>query len=389
MADDHLFERYRELQDYVGWNEDHAACIAPLAPLVEPHFTELVEDFYEEILRHPRTARVLTGGDVHLERLKGSLRRWLQELLAGPYDADYVARRWQAGYRHVEIGLEQVYTNVALSRLRRHMHGIIEQKWNGTPAELVKVHSALNMLLDLDLAIIEDAYQSEYLSRQQQAERLAAIGQVAGGIAHELRNPMNVIKTSAYFLLHARNPTPEKLAEHLERIQLQVDRADGVITALSNFARLPIPNLQSFSVEPFLRAAVAEADLPGEIEVEIGCPSSLPQALGDVDQLQIALRNLIRNAQDAMPDGGRLTICAAEDDAHVRIAVIDTGVGIAPDDLHRIMQPLFTTKARGIGLGLAMARAIVDKCGGSLMVTSVPGAGATFTIRLPTQADSQ
>jgi two-component system sensor kinase FixL len=110
--------------------------------------------------------------------------------------------------------------------------------------------------------------------------------------------------------------------------------------------------------------------------------------LGDVDQLQIALRNLIRNAQDAMPEGGRLMIRAAEDDAHVTLAVTDTGVGIAPDDLHRIMQPLFTTKARGIGLGLAMARAIVDKCEGSLTVASVPGQGATFTIRLPARRDS-
>src|SRR5690606_23830840 len=99
-----------------------------------------------------------------------------------------------------------------------------------------------------------------------QAERLAAIGQVAGGIAHELRNPMNVIKTSAYFLLNARSPTPEKTSEHLNRIELQVARADGVITALSNFARLPIPNRRPFEVEPFLREALTDADLPLEID---------------------------------------------------------------------------------------------------------------------------
>jgi signal transduction histidine kinase len=389
MADDRLFERYRELQDYVSWHEEHAACIAPLAHVVEPHFTELINDFYEEIQRHPRAAKVLAGGEPQLARLKSSLRRWLAELLTGPYDADYVARRWQVGYRHVEIGLEQVYTNVALSRLRKHILAIVEREWNGSPPELRRVQSALNMLLDLDLAIIQDAYQSEYLNRQQQAERLATIGQVAGGIAHELRNPMNVIKTSAYFLLHARNPSPEKLVEHLERIQLQVDRADGVITALSNFARLPIPNLRPFSVEEFLRAAVADAELPDQIGVEIDCPASLPPALGDVDQLQIALRNLIRNAHDAMPEGGWLTIRAAEDEAQVTIAVTDTGVGISPDDLHRIMQPLFTTKARGIGLGLAMARAIVDKCDGSLTVTSEPGKGATFMIRLPAACGSE
>jgi signal transduction histidine kinase len=385
MMADSLFERYQELQDYVGWSDDHAACIRPLAALIEPRFPELVNDFYDEIQRHPQAMRVFTGGQAQIERLKGSLAQWLQELLAGPYDANYVARRWRVGYRHVEIGLNQVYTNVALSRLRQGLLRVTEEGWSGTPRELLMARAALNMLLDLDLAIIEDAYQAEFLSRQQQAERLAAIGQVAGGIAHELRNPMNVIKTSAYFLRNARNPTPEKTAEHLSRIELQVGRADGVITALSNFARLPIPNLRQFALEPFLQEALADADLPPEIEVHIECPASIPQAMGDLDQLLIVLRNLIRNARDAMPDGGTLTVRAADEGEYVTIAVTDSGSGIAPENLHRIMQPLFTTKARGIGLGLAMARAIAEKCDGTLTVASVPGQGATFTIRIPAE----
>src|SRR5438093_8079356 len=108
-------------------------------------------------------------------------------------------------------------------------------------AESLSIRRSLNTLLDLDLAIIEDAYQAEYTARQQRTERLAAIGQVAGGIAHELRNPLNVVKTSVYYLLNARNPTPAKTAEHLQRIERHVVVADGVITALSNFARLPLP----------------------------------------------------------------------------------------------------------------------------------------------------
>ncbi|MGD9856379.1 MAG: sensor histidine kinase [Planctomycetaceae bacterium] len=382
---DPLFERYQELQAYVGWNDEHAACIRPLANLVEPRLPELVDDFYDEIQRHPQAMRVFTGGQPQIERLKGSLAQWLRELLAGPYDANYVARRWRVGYRHVEIGLDQVYTNVALSRLRRGLHRLIEEQWTGMPRELLKTRNALNMLLDLDLAIIEDAYQAEHLNRQQQVERLAAIGQVAGGIAHELRNPMNVIKSSAYFLLNARHPTPEKTSEHLTRIELQVERADGVITALSNFARLPIPNLRPFEVEPFVREALADADLPPEVAVHVESPTLLAQPLGDVDQLLIVIRNLIRNAHDAMPDGGTLTIRAAEEGDHITIAVTDTGPGIAAENVHRIMQPLFTTKARGIGLGLAMARAIVEKCDGTLTVASVPGEGATFTIRLPAE----
>lgn len=382
MNRDHLFNRYRELQQYVGWAEENAGRVQSLSPLVEPHFAELVDDFYEEIQRHPRALKVITGGTAQIERLKGTLIQWLAELFSGEYDAGYVSRRWGVAYRHVEIGLDQVYTNVALSRLRRGILNVLEKEWTGTPADLLRVRNALNMLLDLDLAIIEDAYQAEHMARQQQVERLATIGQVAGGIAHEMRNPLNVIKTSVYYLLNARNPSPEKTAEHLDRIEKQVGLADGVITALSSFAKLPLPNLQPFAVESLLCEAIEAAGLPTKIETQVESPPSLRKAVGDAGQLHIVFGNLIRNARDAMPDGGRLTIRAAEADGHVSIAVSDTGQGIEPENLHRIMQPLFSTKARGIGLGLAMAKAIVEKSEGKLTVASVPGAGATFTVRL-------
>ncbi len=388
MNPQQLFERYCELQRYVGWTDESAGWIHSLTELIAPSFVPLVDDFYEEIQQHPGAVKVITGGQAQIERLKGTLVQWLRELFQGPYDASYVARRWRVGYRHVEIGLDQVYTNMALSRLRKGIHHVVEKSWTGEKADLLKTRDALNMLLDLDLAIIQDAYQAEYLNRQQQAERLAAIGQVAGGIAHELRNPLNVIKTSVYYLLNAKSLSPEKIAEHLGRIEKQVARSDGVITALSNFAKLPIPDVKPFAVEAFLKEAVQDVEIPDEIKTRIDCPADVHNAVGDVSQLQIVMRNLIKNACDAMPSGGQLTVQAENADGQLGISVIDTGHGIEPEILHRIMQPLFTTKARGIGLGLAMARAIVEKHEGSLTAQSVPGQGATFTVRLPAQASS-
>ena len=120
---DRLFSRYRELQSYAGWTEADARCIVAAAGLVEPILHILVDDFYAEIERHPGARKVITGGQAQIDRLKGTLVQWIRELLAGTYDAEYVARRWRVGWRHVEIGLEQVYTNVALSRLRSGLVG--------------------------------------------------------------------------------------------------------------------------------------------------------------------------------------------------------------------------------------------------------------------------
>src|SRR4029077_17350790 len=194
-----------------------------------------------------------------------------------------------------------------LSRLRRGLLRALQEDWPGELGALMEVRASLNPLIARDLVISEDAYQAEYIARLQRNERLAAIGQVAGGIAHELRNPLNVIKTSVYFLLNARNPAPAKTAEHLQRIERHVIVADGVITALSNFAKMPLPNLCPFSVGQCLREVLELNPLPENMPVSLDGADSLPPVLGDVDQIRIVFANLVRNGREAMPQGGRLS----------------------------------------------------------------------------------
>lgn len=382
MDPEHLYERYKELQSYVGWTDDDARRIRALEPILEPHLPSLVEDFYAEIARHPEAHKVFTGGQAQIDRLKGSLLHWLEDLLRGPYDAAYVYRRWKVGVRHVEIGLDQVYTNVALSRLRTGMIRAIGKSWVGNVDDRVLAIESLNRLLDLDLAKIEDAYQTQYIARLQSAERLATLGQIAGGVAHELRNPLNVIKSSVYYLLNARTLPAEKLAEHLKRIERNVDLANEVITSLSNFARMPVPDMQPFALGPLVRETLDDCRIPESCEVSVEIPLDLPPALADRGQVRIVIANLIRNARDAMPNGGRLAVSARRVDSDLEIGVTDTGVGIAPNDLARIMEPLYSTKARGLGLGLAISRMILTKNRGSLRVTSETGKGSNFTVRL-------
>ncbi|MFO0929562.1 MAG: protoglobin domain-containing protein [Gemmataceae bacterium] len=381
MSPEELFARYQELQSYVGWEAADADRVAALRAVLEPAFDAVTADFYAEIERHEGTRRVLRAGDV--DRLKVTLRAWLADLFAGQYDQDYVVRRRRIGMRHVEIGLEPVYMNVAVSRLRGSLVRASHARWTGSADELTACLRALHRLLDLDLAIIEDAYQTENVARLQRHERLAAIGQVAGGVAHELRNPLNVVKTSVYYLLNARNPVPEKQAEHLQRIERHVTLADGIITALTNFARLPVPVQQAVPARGLVERALDANPVGAQIAVTLEFPPALPDVLADPDQMLIVFANLIRNARDAMPDGGRLTVCGCVDGERVEVAVTDTGVGIPADRLKQILEPLYSTKARGLGLGLAIARAILEKNQGELRVASTPGDGSTFTVFLP------
>ena len=208
------------------------------------------------------------------------------------------------------------------------------------------------------------------------------LGQVSGGIAHEIRNPLNAIKTSAYFLLHAKRPSNEKTMEHLSRIDRQVTLIDNVITALSDVAKMPDPRLLPADIEGILRPVVNSIKLPDNTSIEFEFQGELPKVLVDPTQIEIVFRNLIRNARDAMPDGGRVVVRSGKVDDRIHISVIDQGTGISDDDLGKIFEPFFSTKARGMGLGLAITRAVLNKNRGELLVFSEPGSGSTFTVAL-------
>lgn len=230
------------------------------------------------------------------------------------------------------------------------------------------------------------ALKTEELQRTQnelmRSEKFSTLGKVAGGIAHEIRNPLNAVKTSAYFLLNAKNPSTEKVREHLERIDRQVSTVDNVITALADVAKMPEAKLSPVAMEPLLRGVVSALRLPNDLEVVFAFENPMPEVMVDERQIKIAFGNLIRNARDAMPDGGSLTVGSKVSVSHVVFSIKDSGIGISRENLNNIIEPLFTTKARGMGLGLSITRAIVEKNLGSLSVDSEIGVGSDFRIDL-------
>jgi signal transduction histidine kinase len=222
-------------------------------------------------------------------------------------------------------------------------------------------------------------------------EKLAVLGQLAGGVAHELRNPLGVIKNSAYFLNMALDDPNPEIKQGLEILNREVGRSDRIIKSLLDFARSKPPHRQTVDVNDVVRKTLSHIAIPGGIAVINQLDETLPAVLADPTQLKQVFDNLIRNAIQAMPEDGCLTIKAETPDRDelgngsdwITVSINDTGVGIPPENLDNLFEPLFTTKARGIGLGLALVKNLVEANRGVVEVQSEVGEGSTFTVRLP------
>jgi signal transduction histidine kinase len=221
----------------------------------------------------------------------------------------------------------------------------------------------------------------EQLVRQ---EKLAILGQLAGGIGHELRNPLGAIKSAAYFLdIALEDPDPE-VKEAVEILGKEVETSERIINSLLDYARSKPPTKRKTDVNPVIQESLSHVDVPENVEVQSQLDEGLPSILADPDQLTMVFGNIILNAAQAMPDGGQLTVKSeASSPERVAISFSDTGVGISEENLGKIWEPLYTTKAKGIGLGLAITKTIVEAHGGTIEVESTVGEGTTFTVKLP------
>jgi PAS domain S-box-containing protein len=216
-------------------------------------------------------------------------------------------------------------------------------------------------------------------------EKLALLGELAGGVSHELRNPLAVITNAVYFLRTMLADADATVAEYLEMISNEVNRAAKIVSDLLDFSRAKPAQREETSVSGFVSDALHRKRPPDGTTVETNIPASLSPVYVDPQQMGLVMANLVANAFEAMPDGGTLTISAWQENHHVALSVADTGHGIAPEHMTKIFEPLFTTKAHGIGLGLSLCRSLVEANEGSIRAESVPGNGSTFTLILPMQ----
>ena len=514
-----FFTRYRELQSYVGWTERDAVNVRGVASVVEAGLPGLIDDFYAELQQHPDTMRIITGGVAQIERLKGSLRNWLSDSLRAEYDVDYVARRWSIGLRHAEIGLHPAYASAALARLRNGIVRLVAQSGSCSPTVLIDTIQSLNRLLDLDLTIIQDAYEAEHLREEKLAEhersevkfrmlveaaaclvvivdenhrivycspygreltghaveeiigrdfletmvapsaraevveelattfagrptrgrehpilrrdgsqrwlvwnaqrlenfnespavlavghdfterreahermlrteRLAGIGQMITGLAHESRNALQRIQSCSE-MLELEVEGNEEALRLLHRLQRAQDDLRRLLDEVRSFAA-PILLERSTCdlantwreawnlLETVRRGRDAALDEDAErVDVKI---------CGDRFRLVQLFRNLLENSLAACSDPVRIGIRCREvahnEQPALEISVLDNGPGLSPDARQSVFEPFFTTKTKGTGLGMAIARQIVDAHGGRIELGAAAH-GAEFIVTLP------
>jgi signal transduction histidine kinase len=214
---------------------------------------------------------------------------------------------------------------------------------------------------------------------------MAVLGRVSGGIGHELRNPLAAMKNASYYLRMVLDESDKEIQETLDIFDTELATSEMIITSLLDYASPKSPTRKKAELRDLVASAMTRVNHLENIEVIQKFNSDIPVLLVDPVQITRTIINLARNAQQAMPDGGTLTIAGFVDKpGWVSLSVSDTGIGMSEETLSHLFEPLYTTKAKGIGLGLVIIKSLVEAHGGSVEVESEEDKGSTFTVRLPT-----
>jgi len=220
----------------------------------------------------------------------------------------------------------------------------------------------------------------ERLARQ---EKLALMGQLASGVGHELRNPLAVINNALYMLRLAKTRQEPDFENYLNIIDQEVAASNKIITDLLTFARIKPANMEPVQITELIQGILQKFVPPENVLIDNRLAKNTPEIFADGKQVEQVITNLVTNAYQAMPQGGNLTINAKVAKDVLKIEFTDTGVGISPENIGKIFEPLFTTKAKGIGLGLTISKMLAEVNGGKITVKSKVGLGSVFVLHLP------
>ena len=280
-----------------------------------------------------------------------------------------------------EIGLLASRFNQMTKGLKQ----LMDEK-EGVMIELKDLNKKLSSIND------ELVQRNEQLKDTQEqlisTEKLAAVGTLASGVSHELRNPLSAIKNAVFLLKRklSRNVMPdvdEKVLQFLDIMDKEIDRSTRIINDLLGFTRVAKPARIRSDIRIVINDALSRVTIAENIKLSKDLQSDLPMVTIDANQIGQVLINLIENACQAMTDGGKLQISTRKSKTFTEIEIADSGCGIPEKEINKIFDPLFTTKPKGIGMGLAVCHGIIDKHNGTIEVKSREGKGTNMIIKLP------
>jgi signal transduction histidine kinase len=390
-----------ELLAYIGFDAVDGERLRTLHPVLAPGFPDLAERFYEAVWASPSAAAVLSG-PAQIERLRHGLIDWMSTGLLGPHDAAFYERRSRIGRRHVAIGLPHHAMFGAMNVVRTAYHDRIAALYSlggslggqpgGPPGEALAMKRSVDKLLDIELAIMSRHYQLDSEERRiaherrHLADRLAAMQTMSDGLAHELRNPLNAAQLQLE--LHERRLRREagdpRLLEPVELAQQELVRLGALLNDFIAFARPPDLHVQDHDVAALVRHAV---ELERRIAERRGAALAVEgpaPVMAEVDgpKLQQVVSNLVRNAIEAVPPGGHVSVEVVPGDERFVIRVGDDGPGIPEAIRPRIYEPFFSTKDCGTGLGMSIVHSLVAMHGGTIELATGP-AGTRFDVAIP------
>lgn len=296
---------------------------------------------------------------------------------SGTFDMAYRIRKSNGEVRYVHSQAETA----------KNEQGLVT-KFFGTLADITERSLAEDQIRQLNSELqqrVEERTSQLHDAQEQliKQEKLALLGQMAGGVGHELRNPLGVINNIDYLLHLVLANADEKTRKYIDLIQRETRRADKIINDLLEFSRNQSVNQEPVAAQALIQEILRHYPPEEGTEVSIMFPAGLPLLYADACQITQVLGNLVVNAYQAMPAGGKLTLSARLEAGKVGISIQDTGSGILPENMQKLFEPLFTTKLKGIGLGLVVSKKLVEANGGKIEVQSKPGTGSNFTVWLP------
>jgi len=243
------------------------------------------------------------------------------------------------------------------------------------------------------IIIWRDIRERKRLEEQRlRLEKLSTIGELATMVGHDLRNPLQSIENATYYLLtecasKRTCPIPQKANEMLKVISDSVNYADKIIRDLQDFSTTKAPVLNKTDVNKLIKETLSQVQTPKNIQLHTEL-DHLPEIKADQDQIKRVFLNLTTNAIQAMENGGTLTVSTKKTEGWIEVSFKDTGVGISKENMEKIFTPFFTTRAKGMGMGLPICKKFIEMHGGTIQVECEAGKGTTFTVKLPIQQES-